>query len=82
MSEELVAGRRYKVRLKPKEELVEVGVEECHLQATWLKDYMDSQVGVLHYDPATTTNRVYEVRWADTFWYYRLEWLKILGEVD
>ena len=79
--EALIVGCRYKVRLKPLEELVEVGVEECHLQAAWLKNYLDGQVGVLNYDPMTTTNRVYEVLWADTYWYYRLEWLKVLGEV-
>ena len=80
--EELIVGHRYKVRLKPREELVELlGDEEHFFKEVWLKDYMDGQVGVLHYDPVTTTNRVYEVLWADTYWYYRLEWLKILGEV-
>ena len=80
--EGLIVGRRYKVRLKPREELVVVGVEECHLQATWFNNYMDGQVGVLHYDPVSSEGgRAYEVLWADTFWYYRLEWLKVLGEV-
>lgn len=83
MYDGLVVGRKYKVRLKPLEELLEVGVEECHLQATWLKNYMDGQVGVLHYDrvAATADDGAYKVIWADTYWHYRLEWLKVLGEV-
>ena len=76
----LVAGRRYKVRLKPREELVCI-VDEQLFQEVWFKNYMDGQVGVLHYTPVTHEDRAYEVLWEDTFWYYRLEWLKILGEV-
>ena len=46
----LVVGHRYKVRLKPKEELVEVvGVDEHRFQESWLKNYIDGQVGVLYY---------------------------------
>lgn len=83
--EGLIVGRRYKVRLKPLEELVGV-VEECHLRATWFKDYMDGQVGVLHYGRVAAADDddygAYKVIWADTYWHYRLEWLKVLGEVD
>ena len=44
----LVVGHRYKVRLKPKEELVEVaGVDDHRFQECWLKNYIDGQVGVL-----------------------------------
>ena len=78
----LVVGHRYKVRLKPKEELVEVvGVDEHRFQECWLKNYIDGQVGVLHYYNVID-GAAYRVLWEDTFWYYRLEYLKVLGEVD
>lgn len=82
MQEELIVGRRYKVRLKPREELVEM-LSERIFQEVWFNDYMDGQVGVLNYDhvAATSEDGAYEVFWEGTFWYYRLEWLKILGEV-
>ena len=77
----LVAGHRYKVRLKPKEELLEVVEEDC-FHSPWFRDYMDGQVGVLHYDSGEPNVSEYEVFWEDTFWHYKLEHLKILGEVD
>jgi len=77
----LVVGHRYKVRLKPREELVGV-VPEYRFQARWFRDYMDGQVGVLHYEGGRHEGCEYEVFWEDTFWYYKLEHLKILGEVD
>lgn len=76
----LVGGRKYKVRLKPKEELIEV-VAEHYFQEPWFKDYMDGQVGVLHYDSERVTGCEHKVLWEGAFWYYRLECLKILGEV-
>ena len=76
----LVGGRRYKVRLKPKEELVELVAERC-FRERWFRDYMDGQVGVLHYDSEKPAGYEYWVLWEDTFWYYRPECLKVLGEV-
>ena len=82
MYDSLVEGKRYKVRLKTKEELVEVvGVDEHRFQECWLKNYIDGQVGVLHYYNVID-GAAYRVLWEDTFWYYRLEYLKVLGEVD
>lgn len=76
----LVSGRKYKVRLKPKEELIEV-VAERRFRERWFRDYMDGQVGVLHYDSEKPASHVYRVRWEGDFWYYRLGCLKVLGEV-
>ena len=82
MQEELIVGHRYKVRLKPKEELVEVvGVDEHRFQECWLKNYIDGQVGVL-YCGSVVDGAMHKVLWEDTFWYYKLEYLKVLGEVD
>ena len=80
MYDSLIEGKRYKVRLKPKEELVEV-VEEYRFQNSWFRNYMDGQVGVLYYDSAKDGD-AYKVLWEDTFWHYKLEYLKVLGEVD
>ena len=82
MCDSLIEGKRYKVRLKPREELVKVVEEEHFFRETWFKDYMDGQVGVLQCDSVATADAVYEVLWEDTYWYYKLEWLKVLGEVD
>ena len=82
MYDSLIEGKRYKVRLKPKEELLEVVEEDC-FHSPWFRDYMDGQVGVLHYDEGESVGSVYKVFWeSDTFWHYKSEHLKVLGEVD
>lgn len=82
MYDSLIEGGKYKVRLKPKEELAEV-VPEYRFKARWFKDYMDGQVGVLCYDHVSPADSEYEVLWEgeEHFWYYKLEHLKILGEL-
>ena len=77
---ELVEGKTYKVRLRPLEEL-EQEVDTVRLGEVWFKDYVDGQVGVLHYDGEKPESDTYMVRWEGDFWYYRLGYLKVLGEL-
>lgn len=77
---ELVEGKTYKVRLRPLEEL-EQEVDTVILGEAWFKDYVDGQVGVLHYDVEKPEWDTYMVRWEGDFWYYRLDCLKVLGEL-
>ena len=57
-----------------------MGLDEHRFQEGWLKNYIDGRVGVL-YCGSVVDGAVHKVLWEDTFWYYRLEYLKVLGQV-
>lgn len=78
---ELVEGKTYKVRLRPLEELEQEVDTVGRLGEVWFKDYVDGQVGVLHYGEEKPEWDTYMVRWEGDFWYYRLGCLKVLGEL-
>lgn len=77
---ELVVGRKYKVCLKPFEELLALGlVEGSDVKHTWYREYLGSDVGVfMHLDDCQGV----VVHWSDgSNYFYDLKELKILGEV-
>lgn len=78
---ELVVGRKYKVRLKPLEELLSRGMlTEGELGDPWFMPYLSGDVGVMVFREGDTQL----VDWGDgsaILWHYCLPQLKILGEV-
>ena len=78
---DLVEGRKYKVRLKPLEELFSTGVLQRGTQdVPWIEPYLNGCVGVMVFEG----DEVVEVDWRDgerVLWCYGLDRLKILGEV-
>lgn len=78
---DLVEGRKYKVRLKPLEELFSTGVLQRGTQdVPWIEPYLNGCVGVMVFEG----EEVVEVDWGDgeeILWCYGLDRLKILGEV-
>lgn len=79
---ELVVGKTYKVCLKPFDELLALGlVEGFDEDAPWYKDYLDSDVGLVTMPSQGEWGSV-KVLWSNgKKFLYRLEELKILGEV-
>lgn len=78
---ELVEGKTYKVRLRPLEDLLSggllsVGEEHFH----WYSRCQDGCIGIMTFDGEE--NQV--VDWGTELgftWCYRLDYLKVLGEV-
>ena len=83
MSEfDLVEGRKYKVCLKPFEELLALGLAvEWDVNHTWYRDYLGSDVGCVTLPSQVEWNSV-PVYWGSgEIFFYDLKELKILGEV-
>ena len=78
---DLVVGKKYKVRLKPLEDLLSRGVlTESDLERPWFKLYLGGCVGTMVF----MDNDFQLVDWGDgnaVVWCYCLHQLKILGEV-
>lgn len=78
---DLVVGKKYKVRLKPLEELLTTGGLQSGDQVVpWIEPYLNGCVGVMVFEG----DEVVEVDWRDgerVLWCYGLDRLKILGEV-
>lgn len=79
---DLVAGKKYKVCLKPFDDLLALGLvvgwDEDH---TWYKDYIGSDVGCVTLPSQDEWGSV-PVYWSNgEIFFYDLKELKILGEV-
>ena len=79
---ELVVGKKYKVRLKPFEELVALGLAEgWDEEHTWYREYLGRDVGLVTV-PSQEEWKSVKVHWSnDDRFFYDLRELKILGEV-
>ena len=79
---DLVEGRKYKVRLKPFEELLALGlVEGRGFNPIWYRDYLGSDVGCVTL-PSQGEWESVPVHWSNgQIFFYDLKELKILGEV-
>lgn len=79
---DLVVGKKYKVCLKPFDELLALGlVEGWQGDLDWYKDYLGRDVGLVTVSSREEWGSV-RVCWSTgKRFLYRLEELKILGEV-
>lgn len=82
MYDSLVEGKTYKVRLKPFDELLELGlVGEGSEAYTWYKNYLGCDVGLVKI-PSQEECRGVRVYWSTgKSFLYDLRELKVLGEV-
>ena len=79
---ELAEGKKYKVCLKPFEELLALGlVEGWDEEHTWYREYLGRDVGLVTV-PSQEEWKSVKVHWSTGGrFYYDMKELKILGEV-
>lgn len=79
---DLVVGRKYKVRLKPLEDLLSRGVlTKSDMEKAWFKLYLGGSVGVMVFREADLQLVSWGWGGKTISWCYCLYQLKILGEV-
>lgn len=81
---DLVEGRKYKVCLKPFDELLALGlVEGSDVKHTWYREYLGSDVGLVTVPSQEGEGwKSVPVHWSNGGrFFYDLKELKILGEV-